>query len=142
MYILFIYLLIWLHGVLVAADRNFHCNMQILSHGTLDLSSPTQGGTQAPCVESMEFQPLDHQGSPTDGYFTILQTHVKIHLWPLNSEKEEEREKKNITSQLHPAPLPPNPPANTHTSKFKKKKKGHSWLAFKKNKSSFLHGIF
>ena len=31
---LFIYLLIWLHGDLVAADRIFHSSKQILSHGT------------------------------------------------------------------------------------------------------------
>ena len=94
----------------------------------------------------MEFQPLDHRGNPTDGYFTeVLQTHLKIHLWPLNSGKEEEREKKNITPQVHRAPLPRNPLANTHTPpKIKKKtKKGHSWLAFKKNeRSSFLRDIF
>ena len=33
MYILFIYFLIWLHGVLVAACRIFCCSMQILSCG-------------------------------------------------------------------------------------------------------------
>ena len=79
----------------------------------------------------MEFQPLDHRGNPTDGYFTeVLQTHLKIHLWPLNSGKEEEREKKNITPQVHRAPLPRNPLANTHThTKIKKQKKKRPQLA-------------
>jgi len=32
-----------------------------------DLSSPTRDWTQAPCIGSLEFQPLDHQGSPSLG---------------------------------------------------------------------------
>ena len=34
-------------------------------HGLQDLSSPTRGGTQAPCSGSLESKPLDHQGIPS-----------------------------------------------------------------------------
>ena len=67
-----IYLLIWLHQVLVAAGGLLSCGMQTLSCSMQTLScsmymgssSLTRDGTQAPCIGSVESYTLRHQGSP------------------------------------------------------------------------------
>ena len=68
----FVYLFICLCCVLVAACGIFYLwHLGYFSCGLWDLylwhvgsGSLTRDRTQAPCIGSMEFKPLDHEGSP------------------------------------------------------------------------------
>ena len=52
--------------LLVVACRLLSCGMWTLSCGMhVGSSSPTRDQTRAPCTESTESYPLDHQGSPS-----------------------------------------------------------------------------
>ena len=44
---------------------------QVGVHTHVVSSSPTRDRTQAPCIGSTESYPLDHQGSPNDGFFLV-----------------------------------------------------------------------
>ena len=58
------YLFICLYWILVAAHRRiFNCTIEHLV-STCGIQFPDQGLNQAPCIGSMQSQPLDHQGSP------------------------------------------------------------------------------
>ena len=79
---LFIYLFIylfWLCQVLVVAHRIlvaacfFSCSMHVGS------SSLTRDQTRAPCIESTESYPLDHQGSPCVLFICMSIFTLKLH---------------------------------------------------------------
>ena len=55
--------------------RVFFVFLLAVPHGMWDLSSPTRDRTRpgiAPSRGSMEFEPLDHQGSPIRGCFIFI----------------------------------------------------------------------
>ena len=61
--------LFWLRRVLVAACGLLSWGMHAGS------SSPTRDRTRAPCIDSMESYPLDHQGSPQfDSFLAVKPT--------------------------------------------------------------------
>ena len=73
---------------LSCGTRDLRCGMRALSCGMhAGSSSPTRDRTWAPCIESMESYPPDHQGSPSFVIFQCLKIsashrHMVIFLWP------------------------------------------------------------
>ena len=73
-FLIFIYLFIWLHQVLVAAGRVLRCGIRTLSCGMhVGSSSLSRERTRAPCVGST----LRHQGSPSYIFLIYVKSFIK-----------------------------------------------------------------